>query len=104
MSKQLKQLKQLKGLGPQSERWLVQVGITSPEILRDIGPVRAYIRLIESGTVKPTLNFLYALVGAVEDKHWLEIARHEKGRLLLELEGYQELQAILSTQEQSLNE
>ena len=98
------QLRQLKGLGPQSEKWLIEVGITSPQVLRDLGPVRAYIRLMQDGSNKPSLNFLYALVGAVEDKHWQEIAHKEKGRLLIELEGYRELQAMLSAQEDAADE
>lgn len=95
-----KELRQMKGLGPQSEKWLKQVGISSPERLRELGPVKAYNRLMQSNVIKPNLNFLYALVGAVEGRHWLEIARQEKGRLLLELEGYRELQIMLAEQEQ----
>jgi DNA transformation protein and related proteins len=98
------QLRELKGLGPQSEKLLKQIGITSPQLLRDPGPIRAYIRLIQTGAIRPNLNFLYALVGAVEDKNWLKIARQEKGRLLMELEGYAELQKMLSTQEHTADE
>ncbi len=44
---------------------------------------------------KSNLNFLYALVGAIEGEHWLNVAQTEKGRLLMELEEYAELEAML---------
>jgi len=31
----------------------------------------------------------------LEDKHWADIAKSEKSRLLMELEGYQELERVL---------
>lgn len=41
------------------------------------------------------MNFLYAMVGALENKHWGTIAKEEKGSLLFELAGYKELEKIL---------
>ena len=38
------------------------------------------------------------MVGALEGKHWAEIARSEKGRLLIELDGYQELEKVLKAE------
>jgi len=38
------------------------------------------------------------MVGALEDEHWANIARSEKGRLLFELEGYQELEEMLKAE------
>ena len=35
------------------------------------------------------------MVGALEGRHWADIARADKGVLLLELEGYRELAARL---------
>jgi DNA transformation protein len=88
-------LRELKGLGPKSEKCLHEIGINTSEELQQIGAVRAFIKLRKNSSIKPSLNFLYALVGALEDLHWAEIARNEKGRLLMELEGYQELEEIL---------
>ena len=47
------------------------------------------------GSINPSLNLLYALVGALEDKHWIDIARQERGRLLLEVDGYEDLARML---------
>lgn len=88
-------LRQLKGLGPKSEKCLIEIGINTPDDLRRVGPVRAFIRLKKESGTKPSLNFLYAMVGALEDRHWVEIAKSERGRLLMELEGYQELEEML---------
>lgn len=92
-------LEQMKGLGPKSAAQLKQVGITTPQELKALGAIKAFMRLREKGATKPSLNFLYAMVGALEDKQWLHIARAEKGRLLIELEGYEELLQILKSDE-----
>lgn len=93
----MNKIRYLKGLGAKSEQLLSEVGITNVEELRAIGPVGAFIRLKNESRVKPSMNFLYALVGALEDEHWLHIAKHQKGRLLMELEGYEELEQMLKS-------
>ena len=92
------ELSKLKGLGPKSERCLNEIGIKTRHDLETIGPVRAFLKLRSECSTKPSLNFLYAMVGALEGKHWAEIAKSEKGRLLLELDGYQELERVLKTE------
>lgn len=94
----MERLRDLHGLGPKSEAWLQEVGINSPDELRAIGAVRAFIRLKKECSTKPSLNFLYAMVGAIEGEHWLNIAQNEKGRLLMELEGYRELEEMLKSE------
>ncbi len=88
----------MQGLGPKSESWLIEVGIHTPDELREIGAIRAYIRLKNECSTPPSLNFLYAIVGAIEGKNWLKIAKHEKGRLLTELEGYRELEELFQAE------
>jgi len=92
------ELSKLKGLGPKSEKYLNEIGIGTQEQLKEIGPVRAFIMLNWESSIKPSLNFLYAMIGAIENEHWATIAKHEKGRLLMELEGYKELEEILSSE------
>lgn len=89
------ELCKLKGLGPKSERCLNEIGIYTEAQLRDIGPVNAFMKLKNECSIKPSMNFLYAMVGALENKHWAKIAKEEKGRLLFELEGFRELERIL---------
>ena len=84
----------LKGLGPKTEKYLNNIGIFTRDDLETIGAVSAYLKLIESGQTIPHLSFLYALVGALEDRSWLDIANNEKERLLYELEGLDELRKL----------
>ena len=90
-------LSQLKGLGKKSEQQLNAIGIYSKADLKSTGPIGAFIKLQKSGS-KPSLNFLYAMVGAIEEKHWTDIAKTEKSRLLIELDGYHELEGILKNE------
>lgn len=89
------ELSKLKGLGPKSERCLNEIGIKAKSDLEAIGPIQAFLKLRKECSIKPSLNFLYAMVGALEEKHWADIAKSEKGRLLMELEGCQELKKVL---------
>ena len=91
----VQKLADLPGLGPKSQAWLCEVGIETPDELMALGAIRAFIKLTKGCSTKPSLNFLYALVGAIEGQHWLKVSQNEKGRLLMELEGYQELEDML---------
>ena len=93
-------LSSLKGIGPASERALNSIGIYTRDELEIIGPVRAFIKLGEMGSINHNLNFLYAMVGALEDVHWSDIARNQKSRLLTELEGYAELRGLFESQDE----
>jgi DNA transformation protein len=78
-------LRDLKGIGPRSEGQLAMVCITSPETLRTIGAVGAYERLVRAGA-PVSLNMLWALEGALSDRHWREVARDDRTALLAELD------------------
>ena len=92
------ELSKLKGLGPKSEKCLNEIGIKTKGDLEKIGPVRAFMKLRSECSIKPSLNFLYAMVGALEGRHWADIAKTERGRLLLELGGYQDLERALKAE------
>ena len=93
-------LRDLKGLGPESERCLMEVGIETAEDLAAIGAIEAFFMLQNECSTRPSLNFLYALVGALENRHWTEIARSERSRLIIELGAHQELEEFLKQQTQ----
>ena len=88
-------LSTLKGIGEESEKCLNEIGIHTKEDLERTGTVRAYVRLKNECSIEPSLNFLYAMVGALEDRCWTDIAKTEKTRLIFELDGYFELEEIL---------
>jgi len=91
------EISNLKGLGPAAEKSLNRIGIYTREDLEKIGPVKALLKLNKECDIKPHLNFLYAMVGALENKSWLEIAKTERERLVFELESGKELEKLLDS-------
>jgi len=88
-------LSSLNGLGPKSEAMLLAVGIQTREDLERVGPLQAYILVRDQSEFKPSLNLLYAMIGALENKHWADIAKEERLSLLLALDGYEEFQELV---------
>jgi DNA transformation protein len=80
-----RRLRDMKGIGPQTETWLIAAGITTPEALRAADPFEVYARL-RAGNPAFNLNGLYALIGAIEDRSWLEVKRERRTEILLRLE------------------
>lgn len=91
-----KKLADLKELGPKSAKHLHETGIFTRSNLAAVGPVQAFIKLTKKRSVKPGMNYLYAMVGALENKNWSSIAKKEKGRSLIELEDYRELETMIN--------
>ncbi|GAB3026991.1 TfoX/Sxy family DNA transformation protein [Bowmanella dokdonensis] len=90
-------LANLSGLAPASAAWLHQVGIDSVDKLHLTCALPAFIRLQQAG-LKPSLNFLYALVAATEGRNWQEVAANDKGALLIAREGHRENQSSADQQ------
>lgn len=86
-------LVQLHNLGAVSTGWLEQAGIHTVAELAALGAVVAYLR-VEAMGVKPSLNLLYALEGAIHGEHWLQAKRHRKTELLAALHGAREQAAL----------
>ncbi len=82
----------LRNLGPKSAQMLHQAGVTTVEALQALGAVKAYLLVLRSG-IKPSLNLLWALEGALTDRAWQEVAKTDKLNLLLLLEQEQAAQA-----------
>lgn len=78
-------LADLPNFGPKSQQMLEQAGIHTLEQLRGLGAVRAYAQVKRSGACS-SLNLLWAMEGALSGRHWQDVARHDRLRLLLELE------------------
>lgn len=74
-------LRELRNLGPASERMLEMAGITTPEKLDELGSVEAYRRVVEAGD-HPSLNLLWALEGALLGLDWRELPERRKQELL----------------------
>jgi DNA transformation protein len=65
-------LSRLQNLGPKSIIWLNAIGIYTRDDLERIEPVMAY-QMIKDMGYGPSLNFLYALAGALRGEHWLTV-------------------------------
>lgn len=79
----------LPNLGPKSRWMLEQAGVHSMKELQKLGAVRAYLR-VKNNDGKASLNLLWALEGALTERHWQDVARHDRLRLLLELEDVEQ--------------
>ena len=74
-----------KGLGLKSRLWLGAIGIGTPEQLAAQDPFEVYARL-KANNPGVSLNLLYALIGAVENRDWREVAREDRTSIVLRLE------------------
>ncbi len=84
MSEPVIDIAALPNFGPKSKQMLALAGIHTLEQLRELGAVRAYVQVKRAGN--SSLNLLWALEGALSGRHWQEVAKHDRLRLLLELE------------------
>lgn len=85
MSKPVINIVDLPNFGPKSQQMLEQAGIKTIMQLRKLGAVQAYLKVKQNGG-NASLNLLWAMEGALTGQHWQAVARHERLRLLLELE------------------
>lgn len=75
----------LSNLGPKSRQMLELAGIHTIEQLRELGAVQVYV-MVKRVWHGASLNLLWALEGALSGQHWQEVAKHERLRLLMQLE------------------
>jgi len=94
-------LESLPGLGPRSAAQLRSVGISNRQELITAGAIPVYLRL-KTRYPRTSLNFLYALTGAVENCHWQDVARNQREVLLQQLEGARALADLFNSQQDSL--
>jgi DNA transformation protein len=85
MNRSVQRLRDLKNLGAKTEGMLALVGITTPEQLLRSDPFDVYARLKRSvpGT---SLVALYALIGAIDGLHWIEVKRDRRTEILIRLD------------------
>lgn len=75
----------LPNLGPRSVEWLCAAGITNPQRLRELGAVRAFVR-VRAHNPAVSLNLLWALEGALTGRRWQDVAETDRASLLMALE------------------
>jgi len=62
-------------------------GIYTRHDLEKLGPVSAYVAVIEAGC-KPSLNLLWAIAGALRGEHWSKLPDDYRASLLLEYDAW----------------
>jgi len=77
-------IESLLNLGPQSGKWLREVGITTIAELERLGPVVAF-RLVKQRQPKASLNLLWAMAAGLKGKDWRELTETTKKRLRKEV-------------------
>lgn len=75
----------LRNLGPTSRARLASIGIVTARQLLQADPFEVYARL-KAAHPGTSLNMLYALIGAVEGRHWQEVRRTDRTSILLRLD------------------
>jgi DNA transformation protein and related proteins len=78
-------LARMRNLGPISAARLRAVGIDSPEELRRVGAVEAYMRLKKTHPFDISVVFLYALHGALTETDWRLLSESTRARLRREV-------------------
>lgn len=78
-------LASLKNLGPRSAAMLDKAGIEDVDTLHALGAVRAYAQVKQAG-LKPSLNLLWALEGAIQGVHWQTVVTKQRFELLMQLD------------------
>jgi len=87
-------ISKLIGLGLKSEKMLAAVGINSEADLVRVGPINAFVRVRDETDHRPSLNLLYAMVGALEKRDWRDIAKEERHSLIIALDGYDDFKKL----------
>lgn len=87
-------LASLKNLGEESARMLEAAGIATRSDLSELGAVGAYVAVKRKG-LKPTLNLLYAIEGALRDVAWTDLPYHVRTQLTLEADAYLDAEGLL---------
>jgi DNA transformation protein len=72
-------------LGPKSRAWLTELGIFTLAQLRQHDAFVVYAQL-KAKQPAVSLNLLYALLGAQQGLHWLQIKREQRSDILLRLD------------------
>lgn len=80
MDKMSKPISGLKNLGPKSEAWLAEIGVSTRADVERIGAIEIY-RLLNERGLPASLNLVYALEAMLIDEHWTKLPAELKMEL-----------------------
>lgn len=84
----------LGNLGRDSAQMLEAAGISTRSQLSELGAVGAYVAVRRKG-LKPPLNLLYAIEGALRDIPWTDLPYPVRTQLTLEADAYLDAEGLL---------
>jgi DNA transformation protein len=84
-------IRNLRNLGPQSEKLLTAAGIKTALQLRALGSAAAFVAVKRAGGA-PSLNLLWAMEGALTDRDWKDVAKNDRLSLLTQVEMLEQAQ------------
>lgn len=70
----------LRNLGPQSQKWLAEIGIETREEIEKLGSVEVY-RLLKEKGYPVSLNLAYAIEAMLADLDWKKLPPDVKAEL-----------------------
>ena len=79
-----KRLRDLNGFGPKSEEIFAKVDIHTVEEFMAYDPYELYALLKPMKGIG--LNSIYAIIGALENRSWLEVSQTQKMEILMRLD------------------
>jgi len=77
---------------------LAKAGIETDAQLEACGSIATFLAVKRAGC-NPSLNLLWALEGAITDRDWKDVARHDRLSLLIQLEDAEKLVNQQETQQ-----
>ena len=78
-------LSEMRGLGPRSVEILIEAGINTSAKLRKADLFKLY-QNIKAQHPRTSLNLLYAMMGAVSNENWRDIAKERRSEVLMRLD------------------
>lgn len=73
-------LESIRNLGPTSARWLREAGVRTQQDLNRLGAIAAF-QLVREQQPGASLNLLWALAAAIDNRDWRDITDREKAEL-----------------------
>ena len=74
----------MRNLGPKSAMMLAEAGIATLDELKELGALRAYLRVKALHPKSVSLNLLWALATGIEGRDWRDLQPEEKAALRAE--------------------
>ncbi len=82
-----RKISEMRNLGPASQALLAEIGIHNEKQLREIGAVSTFCRVrFQLGKAYASLNLLYAMEAALQDRDWRDLSPAEKAALKAQID------------------